>query len=103
MSAFTEHEISKAHVRAVEQTTAKKWSVTDVAKTPAGKAINLLNQANRQRMCYLFRHAHAVTNQNRPMSDYSWLCYLNAAKGFDIGETYKNGQAALKCIVLQLQ
>ena len=98
VSAVTDHEISKAHVKAVEQTTAKERSVTEVVKTPAGKAINLLNQANRQRMCYLFRNAHAVAKQNRPMSDYNWLCDLDAAKGVDIGETYKNGQAALKFI-----
>ena len=39
-----------------------------------------------------------LSKQNGPMSDYNWLCDLIAAKGFDIGETYKNEQAALKFI-----
>ena len=32
------------------------------------------------------------------MSDYNWLCDLNAAKGVHIGETYKNEKAVLKFI-----
>ena len=60
VSAVPEHEISVAHVKAVEQSTARDWLVTKAVKTPAGKAINLLNQNNRQRMCYLFINVHAV-------------------------------------------
>ena len=64
VSAVTEHEISKAHMRAVEQTTAKERSVPEVVKPPAEKAINLLNIVYRQSMCYLLRNVYAVKTKH---------------------------------------
>lgn len=49
-------------------------------------------------MAYLFRNAHAVAKRNRPLYDYSWLCFVDKAKDLDIGETYLNDKVALDLI-----
>jgi hypothetical protein len=54
--------------------------------------------AEKARLMYLFRNAHAVMKYNRPISDYTWLCMLDRTKEFDIGQTYLNNKAALEFI-----
>jgi hypothetical protein len=42
-----------------------------------------------------------LVKNNRPISDFSWLCELDIAKGIDHGTTYNNPTAAtafLECI-----
>ena len=48
----------------------------------------------------MFRNAHAVSKQNRPISDFIWLAKLDKVKGIDPGEsgTYLNGKACLNFI-----
>ena len=46
------------------------------------------------RLRLLFRNAHACATHARPYTDYIWQCDLDAAKGIDIGNTYRNDKAA---------
>ena len=34
----------------------------------------------------------------RPLTDFTWLCHLDMAKGLDIGQTYLNNKAAFRFI-----
>ena len=95
VSAVTDHETSKYHLQAVERTSAKQSTDKEVKKSNAGKALNMLQQANPHRMAYLFRNEHAVAKQNKPLTDYKWLCDVDGAKGLDVGDTYMNEKAAL--------
>ena len=95
ISAIVDHEASRYHVQAVDKTSAKKHTGKEVKASSAGKALNMLLQSNRHRMAYLFRNAHAVAKQNKPLTDYKWLCDIDRAKGLDVGETYMNEKAAL--------
>ena len=85
VSAVTDNETSKYHLQAVERTSAKQSTDKEVKKSNAGKALNILQQANRHRMAYLFRNAHAVAKQNKPLTDYKWPCDIDRAKGLDVG------------------
>jgi hypothetical protein len=53
----------------------------------AGKTLNLLKSSEVHRLAYLFRNAHAIAKQNRPLTDYKWLCHIDKSKGLDIGNT----------------
>ena len=44
------------------------------------------------------RNAHAVANQKRRMSDYTWLSSMDKAKVAQLGHTYFNDQAGLRFI-----
>lgn len=54
----------------------------------------LLKAAERSRLVHLFRNAHTVAKNNRPLSDYTWLCEIDRAKQLDIGSTYINDKVA---------
>ena len=75
-------------------------STCNLRATNAGKALLALKTAERNRLVFLFRNAHAVMKHNRPISDYmyTWLCELDKAKGSDIGQTYLNNKASLEFI-----
>lgn len=64
-------------------------------QSSAGKALRQLKAAERHRLAFLFRNVHAVAKNNRPLSDYTWLCHIDQAKGLDIGQSYLNQKAAL--------
>ena len=96
LSAIADHESSKYHEAATEKTNAKNSTGKEVKDSKAGKTLNLLHQAKRHKLAYLFRNAHAVAKQNMPLSDYQWLCDIDKAKGLDVGDTYLNQKAALK-------
>ena len=66
--------------------------------TDAGRALATLKEFERQKLAYLFRNAHAVIKNNRPLSDYKWLCSLDKVKGLDIGDTYLSDKAAFNFI-----
>ena len=36
------------------------------------------------RLAYLFRNAHAIAKQNKPLTDYKWLCQDDKSKGLDM-------------------
>jgi hypothetical protein len=95
VSAITDHEKSNGHIRATEIKSAKS---SNVASSAAGKALLQMREADRQRLSILFRNAHAIMKNNRPLSDYDWLCTLDKAKHQEIGSTYLNSKAALKFI-----
>ena len=93
-SAVSDHELSLAHVRA--QKAAEKPA--DKNTTQAGRALLAMKDGDRNRMSLLFRNAHAVAKQNRPLTDFEWLCKLDRAKGLDTGKTYLNACACLQFV-----
>ena len=60
----------------------------------AGKTLKLLKSSEVHRLAYLFRNAHTIAKQNRPLTDYKWLCQVDKSKGLDIGNTYQTEHAA---------
>ena len=50
---------------------------------PLGKAIF-------DKICKLFRNAHAIARHSRPYTDFVWMCTLDDMKGVQIGNTYRN-------------
>ncbi|XP_060565330.1 uncharacterized protein LOC132724477 [Ruditapes philippinarum] len=77
---------------------SKSRTVAEKMNSDAGKSLKMLKQAERHKVVYLFRNAHAVAKQNRPISDYKWLCEVDQAKKLDIGNTYVNDKAAVDFI-----
>ena len=90
-STIVDHETSAGH-HAVSAVTAKSGNLR---ATEAGKAYLALKETERNRLSYLFRNAHAIMKNNRPLIDFTWLCHLDMAKGLDICQTYLNNKAAL--------
>ena len=93
ISAVTDHEHSQMHTKAVEQ---KNVKTSTVEESKAAKVLRSLKENERYRLNILFRNAHAVIKNNRPFTDFDWLCSLDKVKGIDIGETYLNRKAALQ-------
>jgi hypothetical protein len=77
---------------------SKSRTVAEKMNSDAGKSLKILKQAERHKVAYLFRNSHAVAKQNRPISDYKWLCKVDQAKKLDIGNTYVNDKAAVDFI-----
>ena len=96
-SAVTDHEGSAAHQKASQSQKAKSQGV---GQSRAGAALRSLQAAERQKLGFLFRNAHAVGKQNRPMSDFIWMSQLDAVKNPDLnfGSTYMNSKACHKFI-----
>ena len=78
------HEKSTNHVQAIAIMAAKNKPY----EAPASKMIVQLNQSVVEKLSLLFRNAHAVAVQGRPISDYVWMANLDKKKGLDVGETY---------------
>ena len=100
-SALNDHEASVCHQRAQQLDKCKTVSGTQLLRTDAGRALYALRQAEWDRLISMFRNAHAVVKNNRPLHDYVWLNKLDAAKGINVGQTYNNEKASLtftKCI-----
>ena len=100
ISTIEDHETSAMHRNAIAIETAKSAlaSASDIRATDAGKALMSLKTAEKARIMYLMRNAHAVIKHNRPISDYTWPCMLDRTKELDIGQTYLNNKAALEFI-----
>jgi hypothetical protein len=94
-SAVDDHEMSKNHVKAMAK---KNASTSGMSKSEGGRALLALKDVDRKRLSILIRSAHAVAKQNRPITDYQWLCKLDKCKGLAVGETYQNNKACLKFI-----
>lgn len=58
------------------------------------KIVEKLNQANMENLQRMFRNAHALVKYSRSISDFKWLCQLDALKSFNIGDTYRNMMSA---------
>jgi hypothetical protein len=78
----------------------------------AGKTLKLLKSSEVHRLAYLLKNAHAIAKQNRPLTDYKWLCQVDKSKGLDITklpnseQSYKgkvNTHNYTKCINRQNQ
>jgi hypothetical protein len=54
-----------------------------------------LQKSAVDKLVYLFRNTHVVVKNDRPLSDYDWLCLLDQAKCINIGTTYLKRKAAL--------
>ena len=78
-------------MKAIVVLSAKGKSTTEKIVSEAGKTLNLLKSSEVHRLAYLFRNAHAIAKQNRPLTDYKWLCHIDKSKGLDIGNTYQTG------------
>ncbi|KAL5007366.1 hypothetical protein ScPMuIL_003785 [Solemya velum] len=92
VSAVVDHENSNSHKASV-----KALSPGPVpAESVAVKTLQQLKKADTEKMLILFKSIHAIVKNNRPLSDFEWLCELDVAKGYPIGETYRNQKAAVK-------
>ena len=49
----------------------------------AGQALQALKAAERQKIGYLFRNAHAIVKHSRPLRDFAWIATLDKAKGLE--------------------
>ena len=97
-STVTDHEKTNTHVKASQAVKASTSSKVEVSQSVAGRAMQKIKSADKQRVTYLMRNAHAVAKQNRPLTDYTWLAKLDKAKGLEIGHTYLNEKGALRFI-----
>ena len=93
-SAVTDHEQSKTHMKAIVALSAKGKSTTEKMVSDAGKTLKLLKSSEAHRLAYLFRNAHAIAKQNRPLTDYKWLCQVDKSKWLDISNTYQTEHVA---------
>lgn len=98
ISTIIDHEKSASHMKATSVMKAKQSTPTEVVSSQSGRALLALKEAERSRLNYLFKNAHAVAKQGRPITDYSWLCKLDKAKQIDIGSTYISEKAAVDFI-----
>lgn len=60
----------------------------------AVKIIQSLNKDIHDRLRIMFRNCHSIITNNRPLTDYLWLCELDEIKGIDVGQTYRNIMSA---------
>jgi hypothetical protein len=59
-------------------------------ESEARKIISALQKENLEKLAKMFRTCHALVKNNRPLSDFTWICDLDEMKGFDLGRTYWN-------------
>ena len=85
-SSLNEHENTNTHKDAMQ----KKKAIEKPSTTPAAHGLLALQEHTRKQLELKFRNVHALVKHNRPLSDYTWLCDLDKAKGLDMGTTYNN-------------
>lgn len=91
LDSVTKHENSLQHKYAVQVNEGKSKPVDE---SEAGKIISTLNKENFEKLEKMFRNCHALIKNNRPLSDFTWMCDLDGMKGFDLGRTYRNINSA---------
>ncbi|KAG1666867.1 Lysosome-associated membrane glycoprotein 5 [Nymphon striatum] len=94
--ALVYHQNSEGHKHAIMIQTAKTSKPGDM---PADRALAKLNDKNFERLGKLFRNAHAIVKNCRPMTDFIWMAKLDKAKDVDIGDTYLNDKSCKEIIV----
>ena len=67
-------------MKAIVALSAKGKSTTEKMVSNAGKTLKLLKSSEVHRLAYLFRNEHAITKQNRSLTDYKWLYQVNKSK-----------------------
>ncbi|KAK3094070.1 hypothetical protein FSP39_023772 [Pinctada imbricata] len=87
LDSIIKHEKSKCHQRSVLIQSGKS---KPIEKTDAAHVIHSLNRENFNKLEKMFRNCHALVKNNRPLSDFTWLCDLDEMKGLDLGKTYRN-------------
>jgi len=97
-STIADHESSRIHIKASEFVKSKNMPDNEIMNSEAGKAVSQLKAAETSRLSILFRNAHSVCKNNRPLTDFIWLCQLDKVKGLDIAETCMNEKAATNFI-----
>lgn len=85
--SITKHEKSDQHRRAEAIYIAK---TKPRSSSEAGKIIQTLNAAAFEKLNHMFRTCHALVMNDRPLSDFDWICDLDEAKGLVIGKTYRH-------------
>ncbi|XP_014662095.1 PREDICTED: zinc finger protein 862-like [Priapulus caudatus] len=95
LDSLVKHERSKQHEKAVLFANAKTQPRTE---SQAAKIIQTLNADIFEKLEKMFRTCHALVRNNRPLSDFNWLCDLDEMKGLRLGETYHNTPAAKEFI-----
>ena len=68
-----------------------KWIQKEKVKAKPGlgaveKAMDELGKVAFERMCKMFRTAHAIARHARPYTDFVWQCALDEVKGVDMGD-----------------
>ncbi|KAK3103242.1 hypothetical protein FSP39_017756 [Pinctada imbricata] len=89
LDTIVKHERSKQHIAALDI-----WNRKPKEESDAGKIIMNLNKDIYQKLVRMFRNCHALISNCRPLSDFVWLCQLDAMKGLQMGETYRNVMSA---------
>ena len=90
-STVNDHEKSRLHQKAHDHIISKEKSATEKAQSEAGRALLKLKSAEKNRLTYLFRNAHAIAKNNRPLTDFTWLCEIDKflCRKHQFGETSK--------------
>lgn len=89
LDSIVKHEQSKMHKNSAEIYKHKTKEVPE-----AVKIIQSLNKDIHDRLRIMFRNCHSIIMNNRPLTDYLWLCELDEIKGIDVGQTYRNIMSA---------
>ncbi|XP_061167632.1 uncharacterized protein LOC133176530 [Saccostrea echinata] len=89
-STLIAHEKSEGHMLAVQHSESMK---APPGTTPAEKSIQQLNSAVFKKLNILFRNAHALAKNSRPLRDFNWMAALDEKKGIQVGETYRNDKS----------
>ncbi|XP_062616970.1 zinc finger protein 862-like isoform X1 [Saccostrea cucullata] len=85
IDSVKKHENSDSHKHSTVVATNK---TKEPGTRPAEKALQNLNKENVKKLEILFKTAHALAKNNRPYSDFEWICGLDVAKGLVLGTTY---------------
>jgi hypothetical protein len=89
-STLIAHEKSEGHILAVQHSESMK---APSGTTPAEKSLQQLNSAVFKKLNILFRNAHAIAKNSRPLRDFNWMATLDEKKGIQVGETYRNDKS----------
>ena len=76
----------KYHVRATECRVA----VLNPGKSVTDDSMAKLLKEALPKLSVMFRTVHGLAKNNRPLTDFKWLCDLDEAKGLEIRNTYRS-------------
>ena len=94
-------EAIRKHDRSLGHTTHMARYKAETAKPGTSEAVKCVIQLNKAlfaKLSILFKNAHALAKNNRPYTDFEWLCQLDEAKGVDIGTSYRTDKKAAEFI-----
>ena len=91
LDSIVKHERSKGHEKSLLIEKAQSQESSD---SSAMKIIHTLNKDIYQKLEKMFLNVFYIVTNNRPMTDYVWMCELDEKKGITLGKTYRNATAA---------